>query len=66
MVALLLQINAEKSNNSGRGINGEETQVRKASRKSHKTAKLLRPVSTEATLFATSLLSLKSIRYDKY
>jgi len=65
--SVLSQINAEKSNNSDRSTNGEETQARKASRKSHRTAKLLRPVSIEATLFATIFfLSLKSIRYNKY
>jgi len=62
------QINAEKSNNSDRSTS-EETQVRKASRKSHRTAKLLRPVSIEATLFATIFFVFKvyySIRYNKY
>ena len=66
---LLSQINAEKSNNSDRSTNGEETQARKASRKSHRTAKLLRPVSIEATLFATIFFVFKvyySIRYNKY
>lgn len=50
---LLPQINAEKSNNSDRNTNGEETEVRKSSRKSNRTAKLLRPVSIKATLSAT-------------
>uniref|UniRef100_K4A5L2 AAA+ ATPase domain-containing protein n=1 Tax=Setaria italica TaxID=4555 RepID=K4A5L2_SETIT len=40
---ILKMINAEKSNNSDRSTNAEETQVRKASKKSQRMAKLLRP-----------------------
>jgi chromosome transmission fidelity protein 18 len=60
-----LQINAEKNNNADRSI-PEETPGRKASsKKSHRSAKLLRPVSIEATARASILLCLQSINNTK-
>jgi hypothetical protein len=60
-----LQINAEKNNNAGRST-PEETPGRKASsKKSHRSAKLLRPVSIEATAPASILLCLQSINNNK-
>ncbi|WVZ56370.1 hypothetical protein U9M48_006915 [Paspalum notatum var. saurae] len=59
---ILKMINAEKSNNSDRSTNAEETQVRKASKKSHKIAKLLRPVICICNdLYAPALRQLRQV-----
>ncbi|KAF8718808.1 hypothetical protein HU200_025114 [Digitaria exilis] len=59
---ILKMINTEKSNNSDRTTNAEETQVRKASRKSHRMAKLLRPVICICNdLYAPALRQLRQV-----
>ncbi|XP_062210694.1 uncharacterized protein LOC133912120 [Phragmites australis] len=60
---ILKMINAEKNNNSDRSTNAEEAQVRKASsRKSHRMAKLLRPVICICNdLYAPALRQLRQV-----
>ncbi|KAL6648399.1 hypothetical protein ACP70R_012623 [Stipagrostis hirtigluma subsp. patula] len=60
---ILKMINAEKNNNSDRSTDTEETQVRKASsRKSHRTAKLSRPVICICNdLYAPALRQLRQV-----
>ncbi|NP_001339270.1 uncharacterized protein [Zea mays] len=59
---ILKMINAEKSNNSDKSTNGEETQARKTSRKSHRTAKLLRPVICICNdIYAPALRQLRQV-----
>lgn len=59
---ILKMINSEKSNNSERSANAEETQARKASRKSHRIAKLLRPVICICNdLYAPALRQLRQV-----
>ncbi|KAL6907517.1 hypothetical protein ACP4OV_002556 [Aristida adscensionis] len=59
---ILKMINAEKNNSSDRTTNTEETQVRKSSRKSHRTAKLLRPVICICNdLYAPALRQLRQV-----
>uniref|UniRef100_A0A453IFN9 AAA+ ATPase domain-containing protein n=1 Tax=Aegilops tauschii subsp. strangulata TaxID=200361 RepID=A0A453IFN9_AEGTS len=60
---ILKMINADKNNNSDRSNGAEETQVQKASsRKSHRTAKLLRPVICICNdLYAPALRKLRQV-----
>ncbi|KAE8799049.1 Chromosome transmission fidelity 18-like protein [Hordeum vulgare] len=60
---ILKMINADKNNNLDRSTGAEETQVQKASsRKSHKTAKLLRPVICICNdLYAPALRKLRQV-----
>ncbi|CAL4930272.1 unnamed protein product [Urochloa decumbens] len=59
---ILKMINADKSNNSDKSTNAEETQVRKASKKGQRMAKLLRPVICICNdLYAPALRQLRQV-----
>ncbi|TVU47638.1 hypothetical protein EJB05_07244 [Eragrostis curvula] len=59
---ILKMINAEKNNNADKSTNAEDTQARKASRKSHRSAKLLRPVICICNdLYAPALRQLRQV-----
>jgi hypothetical protein len=56
-----VQINAEKNKNSDRSTGTDETPVQKAStRKGHKIAKLLRPVSNNVMLSLAIIFNLSA------
>ncbi|CAN6320570.1 unnamed protein product [Urochloa humidicola] len=59
---ILKMINADKSNNYDKSTNAEETQVRKASKKGQRMAKLLRPVICICNdLYAPALRQLRQV-----